>query len=73
MGSEMCIRDRNNLFNDHQYEQGLTKLATLKEPVDAFFDNVMVMAEDNSVKTNRLKLLQKLQNLFLRVADISLL
>ena len=63
----------NNLFNDHQYEQGLTKLATLKEPVDAFFDNVMVMAEDNSVKTNRLKLLQKLQNLFLRVADISLL
>ena len=80
-GSEQALFDQlfaldsevNNLFNDHQYEQGLKKLAALKEPIDAFFDNVMVMADDNAVKTNRLKLLQKLQNLFLRVADISLL
>ncbi len=80
-GSEQALFDKlseleskvNSLFNDHQYEQGLTKLAALKEPVDAFFDDVMVMAEDEAVKTNRLKLLQKLQNLFLRVADISVL
>ena len=80
-GSEQALFDKlfelesavNSLFNEHQYEQGLQKLAALKEPIDAFFDNVMVMSDDNAVKTNRLKLLHKLQNLFLRVADISLL
>lgn len=63
----------NALFNEHQYEQGLQQLAALRDPIDAFFDNVMVMTEDEAVKTNRLKLLQKLQSLFLRVADISVL
>ena len=63
----------NELFNDYQYEQGLQQLAALRDPIDAFFDNVMVMAEDEAVKTNRLKLLKKLQSLFLRVADISVL
>ena len=80
-GSEQALFEKlselepavNELFNDHQYEKGLKRLAELRDPIDAFFDNVMVMADDNAVKTNRLKLLQKLQNLFLRVADISLL
>lgn len=63
----------NTLFNDHEYEQGLQQLAALRDPIDAFFDNVMVMAEDDAIKTNRLKLLQKIQHLFLRVADISVL
>ncbi len=43
----------------------------MREPVDAFFDNVMVMCEDASLKTNRLALLQKLGDLFLSIADIS--
>ena len=80
-GSESDLFDKlsrlepevNSLFNDHQYETGLKRLAELRDSVDAFFDNVMVMAEDEAIKTNRLKLLQKLQNLFLRVADISVL
>jgi len=63
----------NALFNDHSYEEGLEQLAALRDPIDAFFDNVMVMAEDEAIKANRLRLLQKLQNLFLRVADISVL
>ena len=49
------------------------KLAALREPVDAFFDNVMVMADDAEVRVNRLTLLSKLRELFLQVADISVL
>ncbi|MGU3841835.1 DALR anticodon-binding domain-containing protein, partial [Vibrio diabolicus] len=49
------------------------KLADLREPVDAFFDNVMVMADDEALKKNRLTLLNNLRNLFLQVADISVL
>jgi glycyl-tRNA synthetase beta chain len=41
--------------------------------VDAFFDSVMVMAEDEAVRVNRLTLLSKLRELFLQVADISVL
>ena len=60
-------------FDKAQYENGLGQLASLKEPVDRFFDEVMVMVEDDSVRENRLALLSKLQNLFLQVADISYL
>ena len=45
----------------------------LREPVDEFFENVMVNAEDKDVRINRLTLLSKLRELFLQVADISLL
>lgn len=55
------------------YGQVLVKLATLGEAIDAFFDNVMVMADDESIKQNRLALLLKLRELFLQCADISLL
>ena len=51
----------------------LTQLASLRAPVDAFFDGVMVMADDEALKANRLALLNNLRNLFLQVADISLL
>ncbi len=47
--------------------------ASLRKPVDAFFENVMVNAEDKEVRLNRLTLLSKLRELFLQVADISLL
>ena len=55
------------------YQQQLEQLAELREPVDDFFDNVMVMAEDEGLKKNRLTLLNQLRNLFLQIADISLL
>ena len=51
----------------------LEKRAVLQEPVDHFFDEVMVMAEDEKVRKNRLGLLQKLRQQFLEVADFSLL
>ena len=61
------------VFAAGDYQQALNQLAALREPVDAFFDNVMVMADDEALKKNRLTLLNNLRNLFLKVADISLL
>ncbi len=58
-------------FDNGDYTAGLRQLAALREPVDRFFDNVMVMADDALVRGNRLALLAQLQNLFLRVADLS--
>ena len=55
------------------YEGALNRMALLKDDIDAFFDNVMVNAEDDKIKTNRLNLLHQLRQLFLKVADISLL
>jgi glycyl-tRNA synthetase beta chain len=61
------------LFAAGDYQAALTRLAALREPVDTFFNEVMVMAEDEALKANRLALLNNLRNLFLQVADISLL
>lgn len=61
------------LFEQGDYASALRSLASLREPVDSFFDEVMVMAEDDATRNNRLALLNRLRNLFLRVADISLL
>ncbi|WP_417357070.1 glycine--tRNA ligase subunit beta [Gallaecimonas pentaromativorans] len=61
------------LFANGDYTPALTALAALREPVDAFFDGVMVMAEDEALKQNRLALLGRLRGLFLQVADISVL
>lgn len=61
------------LFENGDYASALSSLASLREPVDNFFDEVMVMAEDDAIRNNRLALLNRLRNLFLRVADISLL
>ena len=54
-----------------EYSRALSALARLQGPVDAFFDHVMVMAEDPSVRDNRLSLLHELRATFLQVADIS--
>ncbi len=56
-----------------EYTAVLDKLANLRAPVDSFFDNVMVNAEDPALRQNRLAILNTLQGLFLQVADISLL
>lgn len=61
------------VFAAGDYQQALSELATLRDSVDAFFDNVMVMAEDEALKVNRLTMLNQLRNQFLKVADISLL
>lgn len=56
-----------------QYSEALARLAALRDPVDAFFEAVMVNAEDAKVRANRYALLSRLRGLFLGVADISLL
>ncbi|MGY8785433.1 MAG: glycine--tRNA ligase subunit beta [Pseudomonadales bacterium] len=61
------------LFNSGNYTSGLAELAQLKDSVDGFFDNVLVMCDDKSVQNNRIALLQRLRNIFLKVADISFL
>ncbi|MGY4676351.1 glycine--tRNA ligase subunit beta [Pasteurella sp. P03HT] len=61
------------LFANGEYQAALDRLAALREPVDTFFDNVMVNAEDQKLRQNRLAILNNLRNLFLQVADISLL
>lgn len=54
----------------HDYVSVLRHLAQLREPVDAFFDQVMVMSEDPRLRANRLALLKRLADRFLRVAAI---
>lgn len=61
------------LYAEGKYQEALTELASLREAVDAFFDSVMVMDKDDNIRRNRLTLLNELRNLFLGVADISLL
>ena len=55
------------------YKAILEQLAGLQPVIDQFFDDVMVMAEDDAVRNNRIRLLNQLRQQFLRVADISLL
>lgn len=61
------------LFANADYQQALTLLASLRESVDQFFEDVMVMADDTALRNNRLALLNNLREQFLHVADISLL
>jgi glycyl-tRNA synthetase beta chain len=61
------------LLAKSDYTAVLTELASMREAVDAFFDQVMVMAEDTAVRENRLALLNQTRALFLEIADISLL
>ena len=70
----VVLRDKlEPLFAAGQYKEALVELAALRETVDTFFDTVMVMDENEAVRINRLTLLSKLRELFLQVADISLL
>lgn len=59
------------LIGAREYERAMTALAGLREPVDQFFDDVMVMADDVEVRRNRLALLAAVRGLFLEVADVS--
>jgi len=80
-GSEKILADRfSDLsgavaadFDRNDYAAGLKRLAGLREPVDRYFDDVMVMVDDARLRQNRLALLKQIHDLFLRGADISLL
>ncbi len=63
--------DSSRLVDSGDYEAALLRLSRLQEPVDRFFDQVMVMAEAESIRRNRLALLRQLQAQFLDIADIS--
>lgn len=61
------------LMTQKNYQAALSELAQLKAPIDTFFDNVMVMSDDEAIKINRLTLLNEIRNSFFAIADISLL
>lgn len=61
----------SKLIEDENYKDGLSLLASLKSEIDNFFDTVMVMADDENIKTNRLTLLYKIKAMFFNIADIS--
>lgn len=61
------------LMDSGFYGEALSRLATLREPVDSFFNDVMVMTDDTELRNNRIALLNQMSSLFLRVADFSLL
>ncbi|OGO90278.1 MAG: glycine--tRNA ligase subunit beta [Coxiella sp. RIFCSPHIGHO2_12_FULL_44_14] len=70
---EQKSQEVNKLYQSANYTEALAALATLKEPVDRFFDHVMIMVEDKKIRDNRIALLNELHHLFTQVADISLL
>ena len=59
------------LMEAGDYTPALTRLAALRDSVDTFFDEVMVMVDDSTLRANRLALLRNLSSLFLRVAELS--
>ena len=65
------VADVERALGKRDYAAALTRLATLRPAVDAFFDAVMVNAEDAALRRNRLALLAGLRALFARIADLS--
>ncbi|MDE1529185.1 glycine--tRNA ligase subunit beta [Pseudomonas carnis] len=61
------------LIAERDYAQALARLASLREPVDAFFEAVMINADDAGVRKNRYAMLARLRGLFINIADISVL
>lgn len=58
-------------LNTNDYTEALSELAQLAEPLDAFFEKVMVMAEDKAARINRLSLLHQMRQSFLSIADLA--
>lgn len=75
LGMQICelAQKAMPLLAQRRYREGLEQLAGLRASVDRFFDDVMVMVDDEALRNNRLALLSMLRGLFLEVADISLL
>jgi glycyl-tRNA synthetase beta chain len=68
---QAALRETDAALAARDYVAVLRRMAWLRDPVDAFFDGVMVMAEDPAVRGNRLALLKRLSDRFLAVADVS--
>ena len=60
-----------SLINKKEYDKSLDLFATLREPIDNYFENVMVMVEDEKLKDNRLGLLRKIYDTMMLVCDLS--
>jgi glycyl-tRNA synthetase beta chain len=69
--AEQSETDILPLLAEQNYPLALSRLAQLRDSVDAFFDNVMVNTNDEALRNSRLALLAKLSNQFLKIADIS--
>jgi glycyl-tRNA synthetase beta chain len=68
----LTVRDNVSLHVDAgDYAAALREIAGLRKPVDAFFENVLVMAEDEKIRFNRLSLLKDISAMFHRIADFS--
>ena len=67
------IELNERLNKEQNYSASLTELASLKTPIDNFFENVMIMAESKSLQKNRLAIVQQIRQLFSQVADIAAL
>jgi glycyl-tRNA synthetase beta chain len=68
---EAIARQIEPKFAARDYTEALKSLAVLRNAVDAFFDSVMVMADDAALRANRLALLKRMQGLFMHAADLS--
>ena len=68
---QTAIKEADSALDKEDFAAAMSALSALREPVDAFFDNVMVNAEDASVRTNRLNLLAQIRNVVGRVADFA--
>lgn len=75
LADQLAVKSQlvKELSQSDQYEEVLLQLAELRQPIDDFFDQVMVMTDDQSRRENRILLLKQLRQLFLNVADIALL
>lgn len=61
----------DNAMNRKEYDKALDLLATLKDPIDNYFEKVMVMVDDENLKNNRLALLNKIYNTMTEICDLS--
>ena len=60
-----------SLIEKKEYDKALDTFASLKEPIDNFLDNVMVMVDDEIIRKNRLGLLRKIYDTMILVCDLS--
>ena len=68
-----CAKNVDILLQDSNYKQALSELSVLKSPIDQFFNEVMIMVKNEKVRQNRLAILATIRELFVKVADISVL
>jgi glycyl-tRNA synthetase beta chain len=66
------VKDKiEKLFLKQQYGEIFTNLEIINKPIDTFFDEVLVMVEDDKIRNNRLSLLKSISNLYFSVADLT--